>query len=257
MRLIDLTEKKFNKLTVIKRTGSTKQGFPTWLCKCECGKKKIIRGDALRSGNAKSCGCLNLINLIGKRFGRLIVIKRSYPNGNAGEPRWLCKCECGKETIVRGVCLRKGEIRSCGCLRKELSRNRRILPLGLASMRLAMDGYKRNAKMRRIKWNLTEEQFAEITQKDCYYCGAKPNNKRYQPRNNGEYIYNGIDRIDNTKGYTIDNIVPCCKICNIAKSNLTEQEFKDWIKRLITKNIKILGREFFQKKEFVCPDIPK
>jgi len=257
MRLIDLTGKKFGKLTVIERVGSDKQGYATWLCKCDCGTKIIIRGSSLKGGYTKSCGCIHLIDLTGQKFGRLTVIRRSYPNGNSGEPRWLCKCECGKETVVKGACLRKGEIRSCGCLRKELARNRRILPLGLASMKSVIDSYKRNAKIRGIEWNLIEEQFAEITKKDCYYCGAKPNNKRYQPRNNGEYIYNGIDRKDNTKGYTIDNVVPCCSICNMAKSNLTEQEFKDWIKRLITKNIKILGKVFSRKKEFVCPDIPK
>ena len=49
---------------------------------------------------------------------------------------------------------------------------------------------------------------------------------------NGIYIYNGIDRIDNNKGYTIDNIVPCCHICNQAKSSFTLQEFQDWIEKV-------------------------
>ena len=238
MRLIDLTGKKFGKLTVTERVGSDKQGYAIWLCKCDCGTKKIIRGSSLKGGYTKSCGCIHLIDLTDQKFGRLTVIKRSYPNGNGGEPRWLCKCECGKKTVVRGACLRKGEIQSCGCLRIEKLKNRLRLPLGLASMRSAIDSYKRNAKIRGIEYNLTEKEFAKITKMDCYYCGAKPNNirNRDNERYHGEYIYNGIDRKDNIKGYTVDNVVPCCRICNMAKSNLTEKEFRDWIKRLVIKD---------------------
>lgn len=95
--------------------------------------------------------------------------------------------------------------------------------------------YKYGAKKRGHKWNLTKKQFKEITQKDCFYCGARPNNISKNICNTGDYIYNGIDRIDNTKGYTMDNIVPCCKICNQAKSNRTLQEFKDWIEKIYAK----------------------
>lgn len=52
------------------------------------------------------------------------------------------------------------------------------------------------------------------------------------PQCNGDYVYNGIDRVDNTKGYTIDNVVPCCGICNMAKGKLNQQEFQNWIKRV-------------------------
>ena len=99
-------------------------------------------------------------------------------------------------------------------------------------MRLSITNYKKTAKRRGHNWDLTEEQFKKITQKDCYYCGAKPNNITKYPNCNGIYIYNGIDRIDNTKGYTIDNVVPCCKYCNMAKNILTLQKFTEWVKRI-------------------------
>ncbi|MCK5768672.1 MAG: hypothetical protein KAH35_09930 [Candidatus Atribacteria bacterium] len=106
------------------------------------------------------------------------------------------------------------------------------LKSGIASMRFRIRSYKRSAKERGLVWNLTEEQFKEITQKDCYYCGAKPNNISKQNQFNGSYIYNGLDRINNNKGYTTDNVVPCCKICNTNKGNLGLQEFTDWIKKV-------------------------
>ena len=105
-------------------------------------------------------------------------------------------------------------------------------------MRAAMGRYKANAIRRKLEWDLTLEQFAEITKKDCHYCGAKPNNIAIGKGCNGDYIYNGIDRIDNNKGYTIDNIVPCCKICNYAKRKLTLQEFQDWVEKIYNRIFK-------------------
>jgi hypothetical protein len=55
----------------------------------------------------------------GQRFSRLTVIKRVWPN-QRGNTRWLCACDCGNETTVTQVNLRRGDIRSCGCLLKEV-----------------------------------------------------------------------------------------------------------------------------------------
>ena len=175
-----------------------------------------------------------LIDLTGQKFGRWTVIKRSYPNKGI-EPVWLCKCDCGKEKIVIGNSLRKGDSKSCGCLSNELKSARRKLNSGLASMRAVIRQYKANAENRGLEFRLNEKQFKEITQKDCFYCGAKPNNIIKSPTHNGDYSYNGLDRIDNNKGYTIDNIVPCCKRCNRAKDTYTLQEYKGWIKRTYKK----------------------
>lgn len=56
-KFIDLTGQKFGKLTVIKKAKKDKWGQYQWLCKCECGKKTIVKGGNLRNGNSKSCGC--------------------------------------------------------------------------------------------------------------------------------------------------------------------------------------------------------
>jgi hypothetical protein len=59
-----------------------------------------------------------LIDLAGRKFHRLQVIQRAAP-GNFGQPRWLCRCDCGNESIVQGAELRSGGTKSCGCLQKE------------------------------------------------------------------------------------------------------------------------------------------
>lgn len=60
-RLVDLTGKVFGKLTVIgyshTRTTPSSQGKPYWLCQCECGRKKVIQGCAMKNGSTVSCGC--------------------------------------------------------------------------------------------------------------------------------------------------------------------------------------------------------
>lgn len=166
----------------------------------------------------------NLKDITGKKFRKLTVIKRNFSNGKGGEAKWLCKCDCGNEKVILGKSLRSGNTKSCGCLKKFKS--------GLANMKNKIVQYKTKAKQRGLEYNLTEEQFAKLTEQDCYYCGAKPKNIINDPGKNGAYIYNGLDRINNTKGYTIDNVVSCCKICNRAKGTLTLREFKDWIRRL-------------------------
>jgi hypothetical protein len=75
----------------------------------------------LTSNHTKSCGCLKLNNLIGKRFGRLIVINKSEEMSKYyKETTYECKCDCGNIKFVRSNSLVTGNIKSCGCIRKEV-----------------------------------------------------------------------------------------------------------------------------------------
>lgn len=91
------------------------------------------------------------------------------------------------------------------------------------------------SKKRGIELNLSDEQLDVLWASNCHYCGMPPSNKMTAVRSNGkteEFIYSGLDRQDNTKGYIIDNVVPCCKICNRAKESLSVDEFLKWIERV-------------------------
>jgi hypothetical protein len=67
-----------------------------------------------------------LIDLTGKRFGRLLVVARAE-NGRGGRRRWVCVCDCGNTTTVFGHCLRRRDAtRSCGCLAREQTRVRSL-----------------------------------------------------------------------------------------------------------------------------------
>lgn len=69
--MIDLSRHKFSRLTVIKQSGKNKHGQIMWLCKCHCGKETVVPGHCLKSGNTRSCGCLQkeIISIIMTKHG--------------------------------------------------------------------------------------------------------------------------------------------------------------------------------------------
>lgn len=86
--------------------------------------------------------------------------------------------------------------------------------------------YKKScAQKRGYSFEITFEEFVNLTQQNCQYCGAPPS------CNHKGFLFNGLDRIDNNAGYTIDNVITCCRDCNSAKMNLTKEVFIDRIKR--------------------------
>jgi len=237
-QVIDETGNQYGRLTVLGRAGS-KRNKATWLCLCECGNEISTRGDSLRRGATKSCGCLQkekasesakinqLINEIGNRYGRLTVLRRAE-NQN-GRTRWLCHCTCGKDVEVLGASLRNGCTQSCGCFQKEKA----SLPIGEAAFNHLLLQMMTGARRRGYSWNLTDKQFRQLTSQPCFYCGVEPSQRgATQAGFNGVYLYNGLDRIINKKGYTLENIVPCCGVCNRAKGKKTQDEFLGWISRL-------------------------
>lgn len=84
--------------------------------------------------------------------------------------------------------------------------------------------YKRWAKHSKTLFSLKLEEFKEIVQKDCFYCGAKPKRiiKHYRKTINEEVYVNGVDRIDCSKGYEINNVVSSCSDCNYAKRCMSQ-----------------------------------
>lgn len=122
---IDYTGQKFNHLTVIEMLYNYKHNGTYCRCQCDCGNETIVYMGNVKSGKTKSCGCQEIQsrygrqnhekNLIGLRFGHLVVkelTEKRYANGCVG---WLCECDCGNHMIVRSGNLLNGKTRSCGC----------------------------------------------------------------------------------------------------------------------------------------------
>lgn len=102
-------------------------------------------------------------------------------------------------------------------------------------LRLYKD-YKTGAKRRNLEFDLSFNKFLDIVSKPCTYCGQEPivhdSELRYMQKFAEKWEHNGIDRVDSSKGYTLDNCVPCCSKCNYAKHDLSFDDFKNWIKNV-------------------------
>lgn len=129
----DLIGQRFGKLVVLEKSDYKK--LPSgkklqWKCQCDCGNICYVVGDYLRKGNTKSCGCLkkektiernkiNIKDLRGKRFGKLIALYPTEKRASGNYVIWHCKCDCGNEIETASGYLLRGNVQSCGCLLKE------------------------------------------------------------------------------------------------------------------------------------------
>ena len=120
-KLIDLQNKRFGDLVVIKRGPNTPDNKVQWFCQCDCGNIILRTSKTLRNGTT-NCGCkkrTTVKDLTDQKFGRLTVIER-YGSDKNNKATWVCLCECGKSVVIRGSDLTSGKIKSCGCLKTEL-----------------------------------------------------------------------------------------------------------------------------------------
>ena len=168
------------------------------------------------------------IDLTGQTFGDWTVLHReggySGTNNRHGQATWLCQCSCGTLAVVGGTSLRSGRSKTCG---KGHEKSRKLQP-GQRARNRTLQGYIGDAKRRGLDWELTPEEFDYITSLDCHYCGQPPSlvvSGVWNGTDYGSWTYNGIDRVDNSKGYTVSNIVPCCKMCNRFKSGMDVAKF--------------------------------
>jgi len=231
--VIDETGNKYGKWTVLYRAENTKAGKAKWICRCDCGTEHAVSANNLKTGDSKSCGCVYdnggelLVDETGNKYGKLTVISR-VKNNDIGKAQWLCKCDCGKNVVVVSSQLRLGKTKSCGCLRHTAT----ALPNGESAFNNVYSRIKRRAIQIEKGWNLTKLDIRKITKQNCYYCGIEPSQESKEKRQNGSYIYNGLDRVDNTKGYTLDNVVPCCGRCNKAKNIYHKDNFLMWVEKV-------------------------
>lgn len=141
-----------------------KRHLRVWECLCECGNTYFAREESLAKGNRTHCGCIKrkskYEDLTNKKFHNLTVICKTNdyisPNGHS-EIRWLCKCDCGndKDVIVDSYDLKSGNVKSCGCYKKQLAKDRYIDLSGQIYGYLTVkkrDGYKLYAKSQKIIW---------------------------------------------------------------------------------------------------------
>lgn len=226
------------------------------MVRCKCGKEFGINKSNLMRGNTKSCGigaCNSLrINEVGNKYGYLLVLEETSPiTGyvNSDSLHWKCKCDCGIISIVRGTELRSDRIKSCGCKSRLLMAQKLNKGFGESNMHQLYTTYKGGAKRRGITFFLSEQEFRGFLFNNCVYCGRKPyavctKDSICSESRKQSIKYNGIDRVDNSQGYTMNNCITCCKICNFAKRSMAHEEFTTWLD-----DVTIFRRSLLEKKE--------
>lgn len=191
--------------------------------------------------------------MIGLKFGRLTVLEQ-IPQEKYDYKRYVCECQCGNRKTVRMDALKSGRTKSCGCYQSEMASQKNSKIFLEKSLNAIMSSYKGGAKSKNLEFRLTKSEFKTLIEQNCHYCGLEPRLvdwtrfsavRKYKPADIQDIYANGIDRKDNTAGYTVKNTVPCCSDCNYAKRGKSYEDFLSYLSRII----KFMEKD---KKELAC-----
>lgn len=233
---------QYNNLTLIQKSNRKRRGRFLWKCLCTCGNITYQELSNIIAGRIKTCGTRrnHLSDYTGQTYNRLTILEETQCKVNkdgAVKRYYRCLCNCGKTTICQITGVLSGRIKSCGCLAEEQrkeGRSRKYHPV-ISSAMVIWCHYKEE---------LSFDDFMRLTQQNCTYCGVPPSNifnkadkaKSYIPSQYqieaGNFVYNGLDRVDSNKKHTIDNVVPCCWNCNRMKSNMSLDDFLAHIQKI-------------------------
>lgn len=203
-----------SRLTVLRRAKTpehiTYKHSTFWECQCNCGNPNtiIVRRDALIKGKTKSCGCLHDEKSAERLKKMFTKDYRKYSSDGSLKQKFCPTCQ--RWLKPDDFTPNKSSIDGCAWQCKECKVHNLL-------NRYKM--YKNNANHRKIEFELSVEEFDNITKQPCYYCGQHSNTYLNMP-------FCGIDRINSNIGYVITNCVPCCETCNTMKS---DRSLEDWI----------------------------
>lgn len=194
----------------------------------------------------------NYKDFIGKTINDLKIIKCFLrTSGKSKKSYFEYICVCNKIAVARCDAICGNFTKSCGCKTGDLISSKNTLPNDIAVYNKIYRDYKKGAKTRNYVFELPFNVFCNMIKLNCHYCGSAPNETSFSSSKNRKektILSNGIDRIDNSVGYTIANSITCCNICNIAKSNRSLKEFQSWIKQLIIFNKGKYGNQEVSEK---------
>lgn len=164
----------------------------------------------------------------------------NVPKRGSKRVTWLIKCSCGNKKVMLGTTLRNTKVQSCGH-----KRGFRKLPDGQAAINIRLHQYRHNAIKFGREFSLDFDQFKKLLLGTCNYCGAPPSSVvKARGKYQNDFLYNGVDRVDNEEGYTVSNSVSCCGTCNMMKRAMPVQDFLAHTKRIC---------DFQQARKTNCP----
>lgn len=167
---------------------------------------------------------------IGRVYGQMEILAVTHRDPKNPHHYWVsAKCSCGTIKPVRLSGLQSGGIKSCGCVGKaaraaaNTGNTRARIAFGENAKNTLYKNYVRYAAERNLEFALSLNEFLDITAQKCFYCDVEPYHVKAPKHAHGAYVYNGVDRVDNSIGYIASNCVAACRPCNSAKNAVTKQ----------------------------------
>ena len=164
--------------------------------------------------------------LVGNKFNMLTIISKTKIRVRNGNCYYEALCDCGNTTRLLSCNI--GKTKSCGCARIDNMRlvgKSNTLSIEDYGLNRVILSYTYHAVQRSLSYSLTRDEVRLILNSACRWCDSPPQNESRNGYTDEVFRYNGIDRVDNTQGYNTENCVPCCKVCNIMKSDMSESDF--------------------------------
>lgn len=198
---------------------------------------KLHRGEINKKRNK---GIQNKRELnIGERFNRLTVLN-FFGKDDHGKFCYLCKCDCGKEKVVRKTYLLRGRVKSCGCLHSEtcsLTGKKTVHLLAKINFNGIEDlsgeilcKIKNNAYVRNIEYNVSKEYLWNLYLLQNKKCALSGVDIKFGNKYKKLTTTASLDRIESSSGYVEGNVQWVHKHINMMKRQLNNREFLDWCK---------------------------
>lgn len=223
--IVGLENKRSGKLLIIKKVDKK------WECLCDCGRTCYIKAAHLTKCHITSCGCKKRPILIGKKFGRLTVLRFVGKNRN-GKKLFECRCDCGKTINAISSKLASGKKQSCGCLARENFLKRQWKGYGEISGSY-WTRVLNQARSRNLEVSITIQEVWDLflkQEKKCNLTGLPLSFSSGYTKNNGTA---SLDRINSKLGYTRDNVQWIHKYVNQMKMDLDEKTFVELCRKIV------------------------
>lgn len=235
----NLVGQRFGKLLVLEETTkeTSSRVSKAWKCQCDCGNTIDVVTNSLtgihESKGTRSCGCTSSPNLIGEKFGSLLVI--DYGKFDRIQ-YWKCKCDCGSETSVTGTKLKSGHTQTCGhCFKTNVITHHPDWLGGEFLPDFIVLSIIRRSRDKGIEYNLTVKFLENLFLKQEGKC-ALTGELLTVPQKARDVFTISLDRIDSSKGYTEDNVQWVHKDVNILKMDNSDEELVYWAEKLANYN---------------------
>lgn len=241
-KMEDFTGKVVGALTGISYAGRNEDGVNLWLCQCSCGTMVTETAEMVK----KTPTCKHYTNpnhtkpkrlafkdlVVGRKIGDITVLSRQGED-KLGKELYEVLLPDGSKTIYNIKKLRilynttekmDGDSLIVNHIRPFDSVTR--------SSNKKYQMYLNRAKEKNTDNTLSETDFYFLTSKPCFYCGSPISLGRVGVRQSC-----GLDRIDNSKGYTPDNVVSSCTRCNMMRRIESQPEFIQRVLRIYSRHV--------------------